>query len=78
MGTAKYFDDAVHDLASGDDDLDAEEVSSEGMGLILLLEGPQLIVFAADGPRADGRRVELGRRSDDFIKKIHRSFGRNQ
>jgi hypothetical protein len=22
--------------------------------------------------------VELGRRSDDFIKKIHRSFGPNQ
>jgi hypothetical protein len=61
MGTAKYFDDAVHDLASGDDDLDAEEVSSEGMGLILLLEGPQLIVFAADGPRTVGPRGGAGK-----------------
>ncbi|XP_047063477.1 uncharacterized protein LOC124671088 [Lolium rigidum] len=83
--TAEYFDDADHDAASGDDDLDAT------WNAIMQRTRPATAPASSSFPNAPRsspprRRArepsvgaaELSRRSDDFIKKIHHSFGRNQ
>jgi hypothetical protein len=81
-GTAKYFDNAVHDLANGDHDLDAT------WNAIMQKKCPataRALSSSSKTPSSSSMdceplvgAVELGRRSDDFIKKIHRSFGPNQ
>ncbi|XP_047070643.1 uncharacterized protein LOC124678839 [Lolium rigidum] len=85
VATAEYFDDADPDHANGDDDLDATwnaimQKTRPAMAPALS-SSPNAPRSSPPRPRAREPSVgaaELSRRSDDFINKIHHSFGRDQ
>jgi hypothetical protein len=85
VATAEYLDDADHDHASGDNDLDttwnAIMQRTRPATAPALSSSPNAPRSSPPRPRArepSVGAVELSRRSDDFIKKIHHSFGRQQ
>jgi hypothetical protein len=85
VATAEYFDDADHDHASGDDDLDAtwNAIMQKTRPATVPALSSSSKASRSSPPRPRAREpsvgaVELSRRSDDFIKKIHHSFGRQQ
>ncbi|KAM0910845.1 hypothetical protein ACQ4PT_013906 [Festuca glaucescens] len=86
VATAEYFDDADHDVASGDDDLDA--TWNAIMQKKMRPAAARALSSSSKAPRSSPPQpmarepsvgaAELSKRSEDFIKKIHHSFGRNQ
>uniref|UniRef100_A0ACD5WR78 Uncharacterized protein n=1 Tax=Avena sativa TaxID=4498 RepID=A0ACD5WR78_AVESA len=90
--TAEHFDGANHDEGGGDDDLDA--TWNAIMQKTRPATAPASSSPSAPAPRSSPPRpapsprprarepsvgaAELSKRSEDFIKKIHNSFGRHQ
>jgi hypothetical protein len=89
--TAEYLDDTDHDDGGGDDDLDStwNTIMQKKRPATAPASTPSEPAPSSSPARPPPspririrepsvRAAELNRRADDFIKKIHSSFGRNQ